>query len=180
MQMIVMFAFVAVCLITDLRTRKIYNSVILSGLAAALALNTGSMGLFGGAAFTVSGLLTGIILLIIPFILGGLGAGDVKMLGMIGAFVGHNTVVEVLVASAVAGGVLALVVMLKEGGFLRRMKKMVVALYCFIFVRKTVHLEGLEDKQANHHALPYAVALTVGVIVIYIMGSMNYAYHVVA
>ncbi|MDW7650956.1 MAG: prepilin peptidase [Bacillota bacterium] len=170
----ILFVFVAICFYTDLTERKIYNAVVLSGLVAALILNTMQQGLYLGVTLTMSGFLTGISLLIIPFILGGLGAGDVKMLGMIGAFVGHNLVLQVLIVSAIAGGLFALVSMLRQGMATKRLKTFFIGVGCFVATRKTVHLNNLDDADAEKYAIPYGVALTTGVIIIYIMGSMNY------
>ncbi len=173
MEIVALFAFVTVCLVTDLAERKIYNSVVLFGLVAAFVCNIFAHGLYLGATYTLSGFFTGIFLLVIPFIMGGLGAGDVKMLGMIGAFVGHGAVVDVFLASAVAGGVFALVVMLKEGGFLKRMKKLLISLFCFACTRRTVYLDNLQDPSVAGKAIPFGVALSVGVIIVYVMGSLN-------
>ena len=76
----VMFAFVTVCLVTDLTDRKIYNSVVLSGFALAMIIHMVEQGFLLGLTYTMSGFFTGILLLVIPFALGWLGAGDVKML----------------------------------------------------------------------------------------------------
>jgi prepilin peptidase CpaA len=171
----VLFFFVAICFITDLSERKIYNVVIMAGLISALILNIIDMGFRVGTAFTLFGFFTGILLLLIPFMLGGLGAGDTKMLGMVGAFLGSALAVQVFLASAVAGGMYALVIMVREGGTLKRLKNIYRALLCFLLVRKTVHLEVLQDESAARVVIPYGAAITAGVIIIYIMGSMNHA-----
>jgi prepilin peptidase CpaA len=170
----VLFGFVAVCFYTDMVERKIYNAVILCGLVVAFILNGLQQGLYLGTTNTLAGFFTGIFLLIIPFILGGLGAGDVKMLGMIGAFVGHAVVVEVLLASAIVGGIYAFLVMLKQGRMLKRLKIVFIGIFCSIGTRKSLHLNTLDDHESQKHAIPYGAALSTGVIIIYIMGSLNY------
>ena len=169
-----MFAFVAVCLVTDLLERKIYNVVVFTGIVTALVVNVVMQGVYLGLTYTLAGFFTGIFLLIVPFIMGGLGAGDVKMLGMIGAFTGYPVVIQVLLVSAVAGGIFALVTMLKQGKMVKRMKLFFIGLFCSVGAKKTMHMNNLEDRDAGKHAIPYGVALSVGVIVVYIMGSMNY------
>jgi prepilin peptidase CpaA len=171
----ILFLFVAVCLYTDLTERKIYNSVILSGIVAALVINIIQLNMIAGTLFTFAGLLIGILLLLIPFIMGGLGAGDVKMLGMIGAFTGHGIVVQILLASAVVGGIYALIVMLAGRKLLSRMWKIVQGLYLFAVTKKMVYCNNLQDKDAEKNAIPYGVALSAGVIIIYVLGSMNHA-----
>lgn len=169
-----MFAFVAVCVITDLLERKIYNVVVLTGLITALVLNMVTQGAYLGITFTLAGLFTGIILLVFPFAMGGLGAGDVKMLGMIGAFTGSMVVIQVLLVSAIVGGFFALATMLKQGKMLKRFKMLFIGLFCSAGTRKTVHMNNLQDQAAEKYAIPYGVALGVGVIFVYVFGSMHY------
>jgi prepilin peptidase CpaA len=116
--MYLLLPFIAVCLYTDLSERKIYNNVVLAGIIVSLIYNVIVLGPLNGAVFTFTGLFTGIFLLIIPYVAGGLGAGDVKMLGMIGAFLGYSMVVEVLLVSALVGGIFAVVTLIRGKGIL--------------------------------------------------------------
>lgn len=170
-----LFLFVAVCLYTDLTERKIYNSVVLCGIVTALVINITLLNITEGIVFTFAGLFTGILLLIIPFIVGGLGAGDVKMLGMIGAFTGYGIVVQIMLASAVVGGIYALIVMLAGRKLMSRMWKIIQGFYLFAVTKKVVYCSNIKDKDAEKNAIPYGVALSAGVIIIYVLGSMNHA-----
>jgi len=170
-----LFIFCTVCLYTDVAERKIYNGVILCGILAALGINIMQNGFITGFLFTATGLLTGIFLLIVPFIMGGLGAGDVKMLGMIGAFTGHLLVVQVLMVSAVVGGIFALAVMITNRNLLQRLWALLKGCALFVLTGNTVYFTGIHERNAQKNAIPYGAALSVGVIIIYIMGSMNYA-----
>ncbi|MBS3900508.1 MAG: prepilin peptidase [Dethiobacter sp.] len=173
-----MFLFLAVCLVTDLAERKIYNVVVITGLAAALVLNLLELGLKSGLLQTFSGFFTGILLLFIPFVLGGIGAGDVKMLGTVGAFLGSSLVVQVMLASAVAGGAYALIVMLNNKCLLRRLRNICRAIYSSAIVREKTYFESLQDPAAEQQTIPYGAAITAGVIIIYLLGSMNNAFPV--
>ncbi len=171
---ILLFSLVAVCLFTDLSERKIYNKVVLTGTVLALILNLFQYGLTGGLFFTLTGFFTGIFLLILPFILGGIGAGDVKMLGMIGAFVGYSRAVEVLLAGAAVGGVLAVIQVMRHGGSLRRLRRVLLSFFMFIFTGKSVYLCRPEEEE-NPSAIPYGAALGAGVIIVYVLSSMDKA-----
>lgn len=70
---------VLISLATDIWKRKIYNVVILPAIATGLILNSINADL-EGFVFSGSGLLLGLGLLLVPFLLGGIGAGDVKLL----------------------------------------------------------------------------------------------------
>jgi len=63
----------------------------------------------------VAGWLVGVLLFAPVFALGGLGAGDLKLLGAIGAWLGPLKALYVVLLTGVAGGVMALVVMVVRG-----------------------------------------------------------------
>lgn len=110
-------ALLAGALWHDLRTRRIPNQLVLWGTLAGLTLNSfipeGS-GLFD-ASFGGLGLLqalagagAGLALLLPMYLLRALGAGDVKLMAMCGAFLGPDAVLEAVLLTFLAGGVLAL------------------------------------------------------------------------
>ncbi|WP_051682996.1 A24 family peptidase [Salinicoccus luteus] len=105
----------AVCVVTDIRERKIYNKVIFPALLAAFGLNI-IFGGFSGFGDALIGFVVGFALLLIPYILGGMGAGDVKLLGLVGAFKGSSFVLESFIYMAVVGGMLAIFVIVTRGG----------------------------------------------------------------
>jgi prepilin peptidase CpaA len=172
--MYLLLPFIAVCLYTDLSERKIYNNVVLAGIIVSLVYNVVVLGPLDGAVFTLTGLFTGIFLLVIPYIAGGLGGGDVKMLGMIGAFMGHSRVVEVLMISALVGGIFAVVALIRGKGILRRLWRLISGFIFFMLTQKSVYLRTLEEDEMKRNAIPYGAALSAGVIIIYIMGSLEY------
>ncbi|HHX75715.1 MAG TPA: peptidase A24 [Firmicutes bacterium] len=172
---VLLFVFVFVCLYTDLKSRKIYNKIVLAGFVSAWVLHLVSQGIAAGTKYTFYGFFTGVALLLVPYLVGGMGAGDVKMLGVIGAFAGSGRVVQIMLASALAGGVIALVTILKEGGGGRRMKNLLLSFYCFLFTRRKEHLAGLEDGNRPGKTLPYGVILALGVVIIYLLNSFNYS-----
>ncbi len=71
----------------DLRTRRIPNYLTLGTAVAGLAFNFMSHGL-NGLADGFLGMLLGFACLILPYLWGGMGAGDVKALAALGAWLG--------------------------------------------------------------------------------------------
>lgn len=111
----------------DLRQRRIPNGLVLAGLAAGLAVH-----LWGGGGWGLLNALGGSLLLLgltFPlFALGWLGAGDVKLLTAVGAFVTWHYALAVLLAVALAGGVvgsLAMIWGLGLGGWWQRIGALV-------------------------------------------------------
>jgi prepilin peptidase CpaA len=100
----------------DLRTRRIPQLLTLGGALAGLAYHLLNGGWQGGLA-SLGGWAVGIAIFLVPFALGGLGAGDVKLLGALGAWLGAGPVVWVALYTGVAGGVLALIIAFAGGYF---------------------------------------------------------------
>ena len=73
--------------IYDLKYQKIPNLLNFSLALVALIFHTIFSGL-DGLLFSGGGLLLGIALFIPPYIFGGMGAGDAKLMGAVGAVVG--------------------------------------------------------------------------------------------
>lgn len=63
---------------------------------------------WAGLLYGLAGLLLGMVLLLVPFTMGGIGGGDVKLLGAVGSLKGVEFVFQAFLASALAGGLLAL------------------------------------------------------------------------
>lgn len=105
--------FCLIC-ITDSLYGKVPN--LLNGclIVVGFALNVSAKG-SAGFLFSASGLLLGMTLLLLPYLMGGFGAGDVKALGALGALLGPYDLLHVFVYMAFFGGGLALLYNLFNG-----------------------------------------------------------------
>jgi prepilin peptidase CpaA len=107
-------ALLIVACISDLRTRRIPNALTFSAIAAALAFH----GFTGGpsvAGWSLAGCGLGALLFLPLFALRGMGAGDVKLLAAVGAWLGPSQVATAALVTSIAGGVIALAVALGHG-----------------------------------------------------------------
>ena len=95
--------------VVDMRTRRIPNELTaaIAGLGVGLAA-AGASGISVWAS--MAGFALGLALMMPGHALGATGAGDVKLMGAVGAVVGPATVVTAFLFTAIAGGVLALAV----------------------------------------------------------------------
>jgi len=101
----------------DIRSRRIPNVLVFPGAVAGVLLNTllpqqmGGLGIFDSLA----GLGLGFVLLLPPYLLRAMGAGDVKLMAMTGAFLGANGVAGAFMYVLLAGGLLALAMAWRQG-----------------------------------------------------------------
>jgi prepilin peptidase CpaA len=102
----------AACM-TDLRTRRIPNLLTFGAAIAALVFHA----IAGQAAFVdaVAGWMLGVAIFFVPFALGGMGGGDVKLLAALGAWLGPAAAMWIALYAGITGGVIALGVALGHG-----------------------------------------------------------------
>ena len=103
----------AVAVVTDVRTRRIPNWLTGAIAGAGFGLAAGGGGVTPLQAFL--GLAAGLMLMLPGHVIGATGAGDVKLMAAVGAFLGPGLVFRAFLYSALAGGVLALAVAARRG-----------------------------------------------------------------
>ena len=109
----VLTAGLIVATVVDLRTRRIPN--VLTGTMAGAGLGLAAFGVGGisvGAA--VLGCLIGLVLMLPGHALGATGAGDVKLMAAVGSLLGPLVIVNAVLFTAIAGGVLAVTVAIQR------------------------------------------------------------------
>jgi prepilin peptidase CpaA len=100
--------------VTDLRSARIPNRLTFTAAAAAVVFHA----VVGGpraAAASAGGWLVGVVLFAPFFIVGGRGAGDVKLLAAVGAWLGPWLTLFVALYTSLAGGVMAVGLALARG-----------------------------------------------------------------
>ncbi|MEO5897244.1 MAG: prepilin peptidase [Vicinamibacterales bacterium] len=111
---VVTIGIAVVAAIWDLRTRRIPNVLTFGAAVLAVAVHAYTGGP-SGAGWSVAGWLVGVAFFLPFFILAGMGAGDVKLLAALGAWLGPGQAAWLALFSLIAGGVLGLAVALGYG-----------------------------------------------------------------
>ncbi len=156
----VLLIILLVAAMIDLHTYKIPNLITIPAAVGALTYYTGVHG-FSGLLFSLAGLGTGIFLLFIPYMIGGIGGGDVKLMGVVGSFLGAKAVVIAFLFTAVIGGIYAFnVILLNRKYFRGFFKNQQAALYEFLLTRKIKC--GSPALSAERPRLKYGLAITYG------------------
>lgn len=148
---------------TDLRSRRIPNVLTFGTALGALLFHALTDGT-SGAVTAGAGWMTGVALMFVPFALGGMGGGDIKLVAALGAWVGPLDAVWLVLYSGVAGGVLALIVAVRR----RYLRAALRNMWLLLVHWRTV---GLHSKYEISLAggtgprLAYAVPILIGTVV---------------
>ena len=142
-----LLALLTLAVITDTHDRLIPNLLVVVGLVIGIAGHTWLSGVAGFVTATF-GACVGLLCLLPFYISGGMGAGDVKLMAVCGAFLGPVHVVVAAVATLLVGGVLGAV------WWFRRHTS-----------TEPVYPQGEADTVAANPTIPYAVAIAAGAVV---------------
>ncbi len=138
-------------MILDFTTGKVSNKLILIGLLLSfvftVVVNKHSI------IYYFLGVFLPIVLLLIIFVIGGIGAGDVKLFAVIGGFIGYQGVFQCIIVSFIFGAIIAIFKLLLERNLIKILRN--ISLYLFgIFQSKQIQTLEREKSNTIHFTLP--------------------------
>ncbi len=151
-----------IAVIFDIRSHRIPNWLTASTLIIGIIYHTWTKG-FEGLLFSLKGLLVGIALLTAPYLLGGMGAGDVKLLGAIGGLFGPRSVFVAFLCSALIGGFYAFLLLIISGHFKETLQRYGTILKAFLLTQKFIYVGP--DPHKSGPKLCYGAAIALGTII---------------
>ncbi len=160
---IVVGVVLALACISDLRTRRIPNVLTFSAVVAALVFHLLTGG-WSAAGWSIAGCALGALLFFPMFALRGMGAGDVKLLAAVGAWLGPSQVLIAALATSIAGGVIALAVALGHG-YLKTAFRNLWMLLANWRVMGLRPVDELTLEGARGPRLAYALPIAIGTLV---------------
>ncbi len=112
------FAIAVAAAVCDLHARRIPNLLTFGAAVAGIAIHGYYSGVSGATSASL-GWLAGAAIFFPVFALGGMGAGDIKLLGALGAWLGPGAALMVALYTGIAGGLMALFIA-GLSGYLRK------------------------------------------------------------
>jgi prepilin peptidase CpaA len=144
----------------DFRRQKIPNLITLPSMVIAISYHV-AIGGIDGLLFSLAGLAVGIFVFLVPYLMGGMGAGDAKLMGVVGALIGAKGVIFAFLCTAIIGGIYALVLILVNRAYFDSFfKKQLTTLKTFILTRQFT-LEPIQNGQKRPR-LCYGIAIAIG------------------
>ena len=158
--------------IIDLRVQKIPNLLtfptIIVGLIYHLLANK-----WAGLLFSFEGLALGIAIFIIPYIMGGMGAGDAKLVGAVGAIIGPKGVLIASLFTAIAGGIYALIVFIFNIQYLKDfISRNALTMKAFALTRHFIPIPAGDSVEKPK--LCYGVAIAIGTLSYILLDFFGY------
>lgn len=156
----------AVALVTDLQSRKIYNWLTFPAMIAGLVLSVAFGGL-GGLQSAGIGFVVATFLFIIGFLMNiggsaGMGAGDVKLMAAIGLWLGWPTTLSAVVYITFIGGIISILTALANGTLVKLFQNV-------LWFTKLALTPGANASVALTDSaappLPYGVSIVLGTLV---------------
>jgi prepilin peptidase CpaA len=158
----------------DLRSHRIPNWLVFSGLLLGVAFHT-FISYGWGLGYALKGAAVGFGLFLPLYLLHGMGAGDVKLMAMVGAFLGPASALGAVLTTLIAGGALAIGAALWKG-----VLPVVLANIRFMLSQAAVKAvsgagAGIEAMPASAGTLPYAVTIAAGTFIQVMLARSGHA-----
>ncbi|WP_308635957.1 A24 family peptidase [Paenibacillus silvisoli] len=151
---------IGLAFVYDIRQLRIPNLLTVSFFAAGLLYQLVADG-WHGAAFSLAGALAGFLPLLVLYALKGIGAGDVKLFGALGAVVGAEQTLQVLLYSILYGGVFGAALLVLNQTFARRMLLLGVSLFS---QNRDLLAGGVESLKKERLRFPFMIAVLPGAV----------------
>jgi prepilin peptidase CpaA len=169
----VLIALLLVAAVIDWRTYRIPNWLTLSGLAWGIVFNaTNATSVPTGLVHAGLGLLTGLLLLLPLYALRVMGAGDVKLMAMVGAFIGAGATFKAALIIFILGGIAALALSMVQHTSGRLVTNLRDIAYSMAL--RGVPLWRPGNGNVSVGRLPYGLCISVGAILFLVLRQVGY------
>ncbi|NLE36994.1 MAG: prepilin peptidase [Pirellulaceae bacterium] len=155
--------------VTDVRSFRIPNTITVP-LGVSGIVYHGIVYGVAGLQNSILGFLFGGLVLILLYLIGGMGAGDVKLLAASGAWLGIPVIVYVFIVAATLGSLYSLGVLVSQGRLISAVTTIQVAFHQLVALGRHLGTEErveaiVEQGDRHKRLLPFAVMIAIGVIV---------------
>lgn len=151
---------IGIAAFTDWSEHKIYNKLLVPAFCVALLIQTFQGGL-SGLIGSLIGATIGFAILLLPYFMGGMGAGDVKLLAVIGAFGGALFVFTSFLYGAIIGGLISAFLLARRKALGNTLKHFL--LFLPILQQPQNFSEAMIN--ARQEKFPYGIAIALGTLI---------------
>ena len=128
---------------------------------------------WAGLGWSLLGTAVGLALLLPAYAIGGMGAGDVKLLAGVGAWVWGTTTIYAFCVSAIIGGIIAVVMVLMQRQWHRHFAQFIGIATEILVIRNPDALSAIAaDRKSSMLLLPYGIPIALGTIAYFAWAGM--------
>jgi prepilin peptidase CpaA len=165
-------ATLIVAAIIDGKQLKVPNWITFPMIVTGWVFNTAVLG-WEGLGLSLVGTVVGLALLLPAYAIGGMGAGDVKLLAGVGAWVGSGVTFYAFCLSAIAGGVIAVAMVVCQRGWTKHKTQFLMILNEIATVGNPTELATIAaDRKSSMLLLPYGIPIAIGTILYFFWAGM--------
>lgn len=126
-----------------------------------------------GVGWSLTGTAVGLGLLLPAYAIGGMGAGDVKLLAGVGAWMWGTTTLFAFCVSAIVGGVIALAMIAVRRNWLHHGRQFLAIATEILVIRDPSELSAIAaDRKSSMALLPYGIPIAIGTIAYFAWNGM--------
>lgn len=128
---------------------------------------------WAGLGWSLLGTAVGLGLLLPLYSIGGMGAGDVKLLAGVGAWVHATHTLNAFFVSAIVGGLLAIAMVAWRRDFRKHAQQFFAILNEVMMIRDPVRLSAIAaERKSSMYLLPYGIPIMIGTILYFAAARM--------
>ncbi|HMC10608.1 MAG TPA: A24 family peptidase [Pirellulaceae bacterium] len=151
---------------------KVPNWVTFPFILGGWAYSTLAFG-WEGLGWSLLGTVVGLALLLPSYAIGGMGAGDVKLLAGVGAWIYGMHTAYAFAVVAIVGAVLAVGMVLARGAWKRHSAQFMVILNEILVIRNPEQLAAIAaERKPTMLLLPYGIPIAIGTIGYFVWTGM--------
>lgn len=149
---LILLPILVIAVINDLTVYRINNKLILFGIISGLGSCVLTLGITGIFVF-LSGFLIPVLMLMMIYAAGGIGAGDVKLFGVIGGLIGIRGVFSCIIYAFIIGAAIGLIKIIINKKFLMYLNNLTICISTFMYSHKILRLDKTENTKI-HFSIP--------------------------
>jgi prepilin peptidase CpaA len=151
---------------------KVPNWITFPLVVSGWVFSTACFG-WAGLGWSLLGTAVGLGLLLPAYAIGGMGAGDVKLLAGVGAWIWGTATFYAFCVSAILGGVIAVLMVLAQRGWQRHYAQFMGILTEILVIRNPDALSSIAaERKSSMLLLPYGIPIALGTIAYFIWTGM--------
>lgn len=150
-----------------------FPMIIAGWIWSSISFGISGEGWYIGLMWSLAGTAVGLMTLIPAMAIGGMGAGDVKMMAAIGAWVHCTITIYAFCLSTIIGAVLAVAMILWSGQIQKHYTQFWLIFNEIITIKNPEKLSAIaKERKPNMFLLPYGIPLAIGTILYFAWNRM--------